>query len=82
MSTFDKFLKKLKQKPPRTDIGFDEAYSFLTNPKVGFVAVCRGSSHYVFRHDGINPITIPRQTLKAYSINQILQALEKLGIID
>ena len=81
MSTHDKFLAKLKQKPTRTDIGFDETYHFLTSEKVGFVAECRGSSHYVFRHEGINPITIPRQTLKAYNIRQIVAALESLGIL-
>lgn len=80
MGSFEKYLEKIQQRPMRTDIGFDETYTFLTSKKVGFKAVDNGGSHCKFRKDG-KLITIPRKNLKGYTIRQILEVLDELDII-
>ncbi len=80
MSNFDKFLEKLLQKPPRTDISFEETYNFLTSDKVGFISYDNGGSHCKFRKDGLL-LTIPRKTLKCYMIKQIIEVLQDMDLI-
>ena len=81
MGSLDKYIDKLLQKPYRTDIGFEETYVFLTNEKIGYTAKDNGGSHCHFRKEGYPRLTIKRATLKVYSIKQIIDALEEIGII-
>lgn len=81
MSNYEKFIEKLLQRPTRTDITFEEAYSFLTSQRVGFNVKFTGS-HCNFRKKGIHSITIPRKNLMHYSIEHIIEALQELGLID
>ena len=80
MSNFDKFLEKLLQKPPRTDISFEETYNFLTSDKVCFISYDNGGSHCKFRKDALL-LTIPRKTLKCYMIKQIIEVLQDMDLI-
>ena len=80
MSNYDKFLEKLLQKPIRTDITFEETYTFLTSDKVGFISHDNGGSHCKFRKDG-RLLTIPRKPLKTYMIKQIIEVLQDLDLI-
>lgn len=81
MSSLDKYIDKLLQKPYRTDIGFEETYNFLTSERVGYTAKDNGGSHCHFKKAGFPTLTIKRATLKVYSIKQIIDALEEIGIL-
>ena len=78
LGSHEEFLKKLKRRPFKKDITFDDAHRFLTSSRVGFTVLSNGS-HFHFRKDGVR-ITIARKNLEAYNIKQILEALQTLGI--
>lgn len=81
MGNYQKLLKKLLQKPIRTDITFGEVYNFLTSDEIGCTATDNGGSHCKFRK-GERLITIPRKEIKAYTIKQIKELLDELGLVE
>jgi len=83
MSKKDKLIRRLKQKPK--DFTFDELETLLES--LGFVKHNKGKtsgSRVRFMREG-TPITVhkphPRKELLEYQLKQVLEVLEKEGLI-
>lgn len=73
MSKKEKLLKAMKNNPK--DIVFEDIKKLLED--AGYKCANSGSSHYVFRKDGCEHITIPfAKPIKAIYVKHVLEILE------
>ncbi|MBS9778702.1 MAG: type II toxin-antitoxin system HicA family toxin [Campylobacteraceae bacterium] len=74
MSKYDKLIEKMQNNPK--DIAFKELKKILES--AGFVGVNTGGSHWVFRKDGFQNITIPyKRPIKVIYVKKVLELLSK-----
>ena len=79
MSQYEKILQRMRARPFKKDITFQEADRLLT--QLGFVCPKRaGSSHRVYRHPKLaGHISIPAaEYIKPYTIEDICEAMNIL----
>ena len=76
MSKKDKLLKAIKNNPK--NINFEDIKKLLES--VGYKAKNSGGSHWVFRKEGINSITIPfKRPIKAIYAKRVLMIIEDIS---
>lgn len=74
MSNYQKELEKIKNNPK--NVAFSKIKNILE--KAGYACSNNGSSHYQFRKNGEETITIPfARPVKAIYIKMVLKALEE-----
>lgn len=74
MSKYDKLLEKMKNNP--TNISFEDLKKILE--KEGYQGINSGGSHWVFRKEGEESITIPyKRPVKIIYVKKVLEILEK-----
>ena len=72
MSKYDKLLNKLKNNP--RDVDFKVLKKLLEDN--GYIGINTGGSHWVFRKDGKESITIPyKKPIKIIYVKKVLQIL-------
>ncbi len=72
MSKLDKLIQSMKNNPK--DIDFEELKKLLE--RYGYEANNTGGSHWVFRKEGCNSITIPyKKPVKAIYVKKVLEEL-------
>ncbi len=73
MSRYDKLLEKMKNNPK--NISFEDLKKVLE--KEGYLGINTGGSHWVFRKEGQESITIPyKRPIKIIYVKKVLQLLE------
>ena len=83
MRKWDKRLARIRTNP--SHVRFEEIENLLL--RLGFNKRQKGTSHAVFRLQGLPPITVPKPhgspfVKEAYIKRQLLPLLEMLGIIE
>ncbi len=72
MSKYDKLIQKLKNNPKNVD--FKIIKKLLEDQ--GYSAINTGGSHWVFRKDGVDSITIPyKRPIKIIYIKKVIEIL-------
>jgi len=72
MSRYGKLLQRFKNNP--TNVNFEDIKKILQYE--GYEAINTGGSHWVFRKDGSNSITIPyKKPIKIIYVKKVLQLL-------
>ena len=75
MSTWDKLLEKIKSL--NKDIRFAELRKVLQSYGYEMTYPRSGSSHYTFRKEGCNPITIPKhEPIKTVYVRMVKEVVE------
>ncbi|MBR6199206.1 MAG: type II toxin-antitoxin system HicA family toxin [Spirochaetales bacterium] len=75
MSSWDKLLEKIKSL--NKDMRFAELQKVLQNYGYVMTAPRSGSSHYIFRKKGCNPITIPKhEPIKTVYVKMVREIIE------
>ena len=75
MSTWDKLLEKIKSL--NKDIRFAELRKVLQSYGYEMTSPRSGSSHYTFRKEGCNPITIPKhEPIKTVYVRMVKEVVE------
>lgn len=76
MSKWDKLIERVSSLSP--DIRFEELRKILEEYGYEMQAPRSGSSHYTFRKNGCNPITIPKhKPIKKIYIQMVKAVIEK-----
>lgn len=76
MSKWDKLLSRVLSLP--NDMRFDELRKVLESYGYTMNAPKSGSSHYTFRKQGKNPITIPKhEPIKKVYVNMVREVVEE-----
>lgn len=76
MSKFEKLIEKIYYLP--NDIRFDEIKKVLKY--YGYTLSSKKGSHFIFRKDGENPITIPvhgKAGIKKFYVEEVKKIIEK-----
>ena len=74
MSKKDKLIKAIKNNP--TNIKFEDLKKILEG--LGYSAINRGGSHYVFTKDNCISLTIPyKKPVKVIYVKQVIQIIEE-----
>ncbi len=81
MTQIDKLINKFMERPPRTDLTYQELERLLVN--MDYNKIEGGGSRVKFyRNDGLFPISIhkphPGNILKTYVVREVQKILEKL----
>lgn len=75
MSQWDKLLRKIKSL--NKDLRFSELRKVLENYGYTMSSPSSGSSHYTFRKNGCNPITVPKhEPIKIVYVKMIRDVIE------
>ena len=76
MTQWDKLLQRIKGLDK--NLRFAELQKILQNYGYEMTAPKRGSSHYTFRKDGCNPITIPKhEPIKVVYVKMVKAVVEE-----
>ena len=74
MSKKEKLLHAIRNNP--TNVRFEDLKKILED--IGYVAVNRGGSHYVFTKENATTLTIPyRRPVKVIYVKQVIQIIEE-----
>jgi predicted RNA binding protein YcfA (HicA-like mRNA interferase family) len=74
MSKKDKLLKAIKNNP--TNVSFEDLRKILED--IGYTAINRGGSHYVFKKENCTTLTIPyKKPVKVVYVKHVIQIIEE-----
>ena len=82
MSIKEKRYNEIMEKPPRTDIKFDDAVSFLKSKGFNEINKKKGGSHRLFRNNHCTRIINIQNCnglVKQYQVKQIQEAIEEIN---
>lgn len=81
MSKWDKLLARISSLSK--DLRFDELRKVLESCGYRMGAPKSGSSHYTFRKQGCNPITIPKhEPIKKIYVKMVKKVVESEALVD